>query len=63
MVFGILIATGLFYLIFADGSVQKWNDPNAADAPNAENGSKYQSVYGTNLNNCTNEISSKKIVK
>ncbi|CRK93649.1 CLUMA_CG007178, isoform A [Clunio marinus] len=28
MVFGILIATGLFYLIFADGKIQKWNDPN-----------------------------------
>jgi hypothetical protein len=28
MVFGILLATGLFYLIFADGTVQSWNDPN-----------------------------------
>lgn len=29
MVFGILIATGLFYMIFADGKIQRWNDPNA----------------------------------
>ena len=28
MVFGILLGTGLFYLIFADGQVQPWNDPN-----------------------------------
>jgi hypothetical protein len=27
MVFGILIGTGIFYLIFADGKVQKWNNP------------------------------------
>jgi hypothetical protein len=30
MVFGILIGTGLFYLVFADGKVQPWNDPNAS---------------------------------
>ena len=29
MVFGILIGTGLFYLIFADGKVQAWNVPKA----------------------------------
>ena len=28
MVFGILLGTGLFYLVFADGKVQPWNDPN-----------------------------------
>lgn len=28
MVFGILIGTGFFYLIFADGKIQRWNDPN-----------------------------------
>lgn len=27
MIFGILIGTGIFYLIFADGKVQPWNDP------------------------------------
>lgn len=27
MVFIILIATGVFYLFFADGEVQAWNDP------------------------------------
>lgn len=29
MVFGILIGTGFFYLIFADGKVQPWNEPKA----------------------------------
>jgi hypothetical protein len=29
MVFGILIGTGFFYLIFADGKTQPWNNPNA----------------------------------
>lgn len=29
IVFGILLGTGLFYLIFADGKVQPWNDPKA----------------------------------
>ncbi|XP_037051081.1 putative inorganic phosphate cotransporter [Bradysia coprophila] len=27
MVFGILLGTGLIYLLFADGEVQHWNDP------------------------------------
>lgn len=27
MVFGILLGTGLVYLLFADGEVQRWNDP------------------------------------
>lgn len=27
IVFGILIGTGAFYLIFADGEVQHWNNP------------------------------------
>jgi hypothetical protein len=27
MVFGVLLSTGLFYLIFADGKIQKWNNP------------------------------------
>lgn len=30
MVFGILVGTGVFYLIFADGKIQSWNDPKAA---------------------------------
>lgn len=29
-VFGILFGTGFFYLLFADGEVQPWNDPKAS---------------------------------
>lgn len=27
MVFGILLGTGVFYLVFADGEIQHWNSP------------------------------------
>lgn len=27
LAFGILISTGIFYFIFADGKIQAWNDP------------------------------------
>lgn len=38
MVFGILLGTGLFYSIFADGKVQPWNNPNESSTKTAENG-------------------------
>lgn len=38
MVFGILLATGLFYLVFADGKIQPWNDPSRKS--NIDNGEK-----------------------
>ena len=31
MVFGVLIGTGIFYLIFADGKIQSWNDPKTVN--------------------------------
>lgn len=34
MVFGILLSTGIFYLTFADGKIQSWNDPKSAKKRN-----------------------------
>lgn len=36
-VFAILLSTGAFYLIFADGKVQSWNDPKSLRRNNEEN--------------------------
>lgn len=36
MVFGILFGTGFFYLLFADGRVQPWNDANAVQSRAAD---------------------------
>lgn len=36
MVFGILLATGLFYLLFADGEVQPWNNPQNLQTKSTE---------------------------
>lgn len=37
MVFGILLGTGLFYLVFADGKVQPWNNPKTERNNSDEN--------------------------
>jgi hypothetical protein len=37
MVFGILLGTGLFYLVFADGRVQPWNNPSESSRNNINN--------------------------
>lgn len=34
MVFGVLLGTGLFYLLFADGKEQKWNNPKRKSSQN-----------------------------
>lgn len=51
MVFGILIATGAFYLLFADGEVQAWNNPKCSKRDTDDNKSKVD----TNISSTTNQ--------
>lgn len=52
--FGVLNGTGIFYLIFADGKIQPWNNPNEQIHLNGHNG--HNSNYTENEKK-NNEIS------
>lgn len=43
-VFGILIGTGLIYLLFADGKIQSWNDPKSSSRTSKETSPEIESA-------------------
>lgn len=52
MVFGILLVTGVFYLFFADGEIQHWNNPNKSKRQsigNEDSEEKSNETFSSNL--------------
>ena len=40
--FGVLIGTGIIYLLFADGKIQPWNNPQSAHSNGSTNNDAHE---------------------